>query len=148
MWVAGGLLSGDWVAYGDVLPAAMSRDLTGLWPDVSPRALTVVAALIGLTPFVLGVLLWWRTRPGGTAQALGGHAATSTSRRLRPSLPAKGRLDPRDLGLLIGRDARKPIYASWEDTVLAIMPPRTGKTSSLAIPAVVEAPGGVVSTSN
>src|SRR5699024_3309384 len=40
------------------------------------------------------------------------------------------------------------LYGSWEDTHLDIWGPRTGKTTSRAIPAVVSAPGAVVATSN
>src|SRR5690606_30439919 len=37
---------------------------------------------------------------------------------------------------------------SWEDVVLAVMAPRAGKTTSLAVPAILDAPGAVVATSN
>ncbi len=38
--------------------------------------------------------------------------------------------------------------ASWEDVLVAIMAPRSGKTSGLAIPAILAAPGPVLLTSN
>jgi type IV secretory pathway TraG/TraD family ATPase VirD4 len=40
------------------------------------------------------------------------------------------------------------VRASWEDVLLAIMAPRSGKTSALAIPAILGAPGPVLLTSN
>ena len=40
-----------------------------------------------------------------------------------------------------------PMYAGVEQAVLIVGPPRSGKTSSLVIPAVLDAPGAVVSTS-
>ena len=40
------------------------------------------------------------------------------------------------------------VYAGWEDVVLAVMAPRSGKTTSVAIPAICSAPGAVVATSN
>jgi type IV secretory pathway TraG/TraD family ATPase VirD4 len=40
------------------------------------------------------------------------------------------------------------LRASWEDVQLAVMAPRAGKTTSLAVPAVLDAPGAVVATSN
>jgi len=40
------------------------------------------------------------------------------------------------------------LYGSWEDMHLDIWGPRTGKTTARAIPAVMEAPGAVVATSN
>ena len=40
------------------------------------------------------------------------------------------------------------MYASWEDTVVAFMAPRSGKTTAQAIPFVLSAPGPVIATSN
>ena len=63
-------------------------------------------------------------------------------------------LDNRDVGLTLG-DLKLPhgrtgkrLFASWEDTVLAYMAPRAGKTTALAIPYVVDAPGPALATSN
>ncbi len=53
-------------------------------------------------------------------------------------------------GVLIGRavaDGRE-LYASYEDLHLDIWGPRSGKSTSRVIPAVMEAPGAVVATSN
>ena len=46
------------------------------------------------------------------------------------------------------RGAGPGVYASWEDTVVAFMAPRSGKTTALAIPFVLSAPGAVIATSN
>ncbi len=43
---------------------------------------------------------------------------------------------------------RERIYGSWEDMELDIWGPRTGKTTSRAIPVIVQAPGAVLATSN
>jgi type IV secretory pathway TraG/TraD family ATPase VirD4 len=75
---------------------------------------------------------------------------------LRTSL---ARRDPRavtaaDAGLSLGRLMRpggrtgSAVFASWEDTVVAFMAPRSGKTTALAIPFVLSAPGAVIATSN
>ena len=40
------------------------------------------------------------------------------------------------------------LRATWEDVVLAICAPRSGKTTCLAVPAVLDAPGPVIATSN
>ena len=40
------------------------------------------------------------------------------------------------------------MYACWEDTVVAFMAPRSGKTTAQAIPFVLSAPGPVIATSN
>jgi type IV secretion system protein VirD4 len=45
------------------------------------------------------------------------------------------------------KPAVAPLYAGPESAVLIIGPPRSGKTSSLVIPIVLDAPGAVVSTS-
>lgn len=41
-----------------------------------------------------------------------------------------------------------PVYGGWEDTQINVSGPRTGKSTAFAIPAIVEAPGAVVVTSN
>jgi type IV secretory pathway TraG/TraD family ATPase VirD4 len=46
-----------------------------------------------------------------------------------------------------GRLPGAPLYAGPESAVLVIGPPRSGKTSALVIPSVLDAPGAVVSTS-
>src|SRR5262249_12050800 len=46
-------------------------------------------------------------------------------------------------------DGRSEIlYQSWEDVSVDVWGPRTGKTTSRAIPAILEAPGSVLATSN
>jgi type IV secretory pathway TraG/TraD family ATPase VirD4 len=63
-------------------------------------------------------------------------------------------IDPAQAGLALGRLMRpgsRPgpaVYASWEDTVVAFMAPRSGKTTAQAIPFVLSAPGAVIATSN
>ena len=42
----------------------------------------------------------------------------------------------------------KPLFGTWEDLFVVIYGSRSGKTSSVVIPAIVEAPGVVVTTSN
>ncbi|WP_306358968.1 MULTISPECIES: type IV secretory system conjugative DNA transfer family protein [unclassified Nocardia] len=53
-------------------------------------------------------------------------------------------------GVLIARAVAggQPLYASYEDLHLDIWGPRSGKSTSRVIPAVMEAPGAVVATSN
>ena len=77
-----------------------------------------------------------------------GHPAAALAGRRRPS-----RLAPADIGLVLG-GLKQPggngpdLYASWEDTLVAFMGPRSGKTTSLGIPYVLSAPGAVIATSN
>ncbi|HEY3684788.1 MAG TPA: TraM recognition domain-containing protein [Streptosporangiaceae bacterium] len=79
--------------------------------------------------------------------------AVRLRRTLRGSQPRD--VGPHDLGLVLGhlpepghRRTGRTVYASWEDTVLAFMGPRTGKTTTFTVPAVLSAPGPVIATSN
>ncbi|WP_406049828.1 type IV secretory system conjugative DNA transfer family protein [Kribbella sp. NBC_00889] len=53
-------------------------------------------------------------------------------------------------GIPIGRTVRDDleVFGSWEDLHIDIWGPRTGKTASRAVPAILDAPGAVVATSN
>lgn len=53
-------------------------------------------------------------------------------------------------GLCVGKvpGTKKGLYGGWEDTYLIIFGARMGKTSSQVIPAIVDAPGAVITTSN
>lgn len=70
----------------------------------------------------------------------------SRSRRVR----TRRHLHGSDIGVPLGRLRRGGplLRASWEDVILAICAPRSGKTTCLAIPAVLDAPGPVIATSN
>ena len=83
-----------------------------------------------------------------------GRTAAALRRSLAGTDPRA--LDPAQAGLALGRLIRpgrnaargSTVYASWEDTVLSFMAPRSGKTTSHAIPFVLSAPGAVIATSN
>jgi type IV secretory pathway TraG/TraD family ATPase VirD4 len=104
----------------------------------------------------------YRPVPGDPVTALGANAAMTAltegrvserAVRLRPSLRGKGVLFPDGIGLYLGRLMRPAragaqLYASWEDTLVAFMAPRSGKTTVLAIPFTLSAPGAVIATSN
>lgn len=65
---------------------------------------------------------------------------TATAKRLGVDAP----------GLPIGRTVAgdRPLWSTWEDVCVDISGPRTGKTTSGAIPQILAAPGAVVATSN
>lgn len=63
---------------------------------------------------------------------------------LRPSLSDP---EPRDVGFLLGQSRSKQVWASVEDSILLIGPPRSGKGLHIVIPAILDAPGAVVTTS-
>jgi type IV secretion system protein VirD4 len=54
---------------------------------------------------------------------------------------------PNDLGLYLGTSRRVDCYASVEDSMVILGPPRSGKGYNLVIPFILDAPGAVVTTS-
>ena len=134
------------------------------WTAVGVQAAPVLAVVVAVT--------WWcgaRGQFGTAARSLArrrdvrdmvGRGAQRRALQLRPSLqPAaaggraagpgrRPRLDPRDLGMRLGRLGRHDVYAAEEDVLLEIAGPRSNKTSALVVPAVLSALGPVVTTSN
>jgi type IV secretory pathway TraG/TraD family ATPase VirD4 len=144
---------------------------SALWPGVDVHVIwTVTAVLLFVVlvslAFVAAVVVGRfsaRSRNPDPARflatrseigALTGPPSWAKARQLRPALPpgSRGRrqLDPRGVGLPLGTLARTgtPLRSSWEDVALAVFAPRAGKTTSLAVPAILDAPGPVVATSN
>jgi hypothetical protein len=142
------------------------------WPRTPTLAVTLIAtALIcgAITIIIVAarLVIRFRAAPGDPAAALARNPrmrtltrlpAARTAMGLRDSLTAASARDvqPADAGLELGRLMRPglgpaagpAVYASWEDTVVAFMAPRSGKTTSQAIPFVLSAPGAVIATSN
>ena len=141
---------------------ADGQSVGSLWPGVPTRLIVSLAFLVGASTVVTVMAVASRIvgpsgRRDGFARASAfsgltpGRQARATARRLRPSLAHGGRAAAGDLGLPLGRldeMGGREVRASWEDVVLAICAPRTGKTTSIAVPAVLDAPGSVVATSN
>ncbi|MFD6917931.1 type IV secretory system conjugative DNA transfer family protein [Streptomyces virginiae] len=132
-----------------------------LWPGHSTAAGVGIIVLLVLVVAALGVgafLIWQRffSHRAGLAGVrelapLGPKASAARARQLRPSLKGMEKIHPDDAGLLLGNldSTRGPeLRASWEDVMLAIMAPRSGKSTSVAVPAVLDAPGAVMLTSN
>ncbi|PXX53885.1 type IV secretory pathway TraG/TraD family ATPase VirD4 [Nocardia tenerifensis] len=67
---------------------------------------------------------------------------------LRASIDSAKGVSMRELAPLIGRLLGKLIYASWEDFTIVLMGPRSNKTSAVAVPRILSAPGAVIATSN
>ena len=122
---------------------------------------SVVTLFIG----VLAALAWcvWRLvarlrhrtardphRIQGTATARDIDAAASKKALVRRGATLRPSIQhPRasDVGYLIGRSCGREIWASVEDSILVIGPPRSGKGLHLVINAILDAPGAVVTTS-
>ncbi|GAA1377912.1 TraM recognition domain-containing protein [Luteococcus sanguinis] len=64
---------------------------------------------------------------------------------LRPSLTAKAA--PGDVGYLLGSSKGGQVWATVEDSILLIGPPRSGKGLHVVINAILDAPGAVITTS-
>jgi len=78
-----------------------------------------------------------------------GREAKQRGKALRPSLAGANRgTRMSEYGSLLGTVGRAPVYKSWEDVAVVFMGPRSNKTSAIAVPGILSAPGAVVATSN
>ena len=166
---AAALAGGHVPPFGEQWAADLTRGQTGrAWPG-TPTALvaTLAAAFAGSATAAIAAV--WRVisarRPGHGdpvaalrrnpgIQPLTPGPSARTAARLRASLAATSprRITPADTGLILGelqrRGGRGPVlYSSWEDTIVAFMAPRSGKTTAMGVPYVLSAPGPVVATS-
>ncbi|AJT68666.1 hypothetical protein T261_7064 [Streptomyces lydicus] len=134
-----------------------------VWPHLAqPAVITgcyVLPGLVLLAAAILAAKMWLRFRhnPSGLATArelapLLPKQVAAKAIDLRPSLKSSKPKDvaPEDRGVLLGalKPGKVEVRSSWEDVILAIMAPRSGKTSCLAIPAILNSPGPVLLTSN
>ncbi|MFG3384026.1 type IV secretory system conjugative DNA transfer family protein [Streptomyces sp. NPDC047999] len=148
-------------------PAAALLHPEQLWPDVGETSLLIGARVVPiallLAPGAAAGVLWARhkNRSGGRKKITGmakaqdiepllAKAITDKARSLRPSLRTAKHIDAKDTGILLGnlQGSRTEVRMGYEDVAVAIMAPRSGKTTSLAIPSVLNAPGPVLLTSN
>lgn len=164
-WLFGNLTntfagSGPWAPYE---PSTALAHPHQLWPHLAQPAIVascyVLPALVLVAAAVTGIKLWLRLRrnPDGLASnkelaALMPRQSAAKAIELRPSLKdlKPKEISPDDRGVLLGtlQPGSQEVRSSWEDVLLAIMAPRSGKTSGLAIPAILHAPGPVLLTSN
>lgn len=134
-------------------------------PGQSPVAHAAVAAAIVIVMAVamIAVVRWRRRRTAATgrrsaafdarpgwASAEAVRAATSTralmaqAATLRPGLPKPA---PADLGFLLGISRGQDVWTSAERSILVVGPPGSGKGLHVAINAILDAPGTVITTS-
>ncbi|MEV6814605.1 TraM recognition domain-containing protein [Micromonospora sp. NPDC051296] len=167
LWL-GGTLGAALTGHGWQPPAFTLRvylSLVGgateeVWPGVpSHLAYGGAVALVplGAVPVVVlvrGVVRRFReprslARPG-ELKAMMGKGVEARARELRPALKDAARLNPDDTGNLLGdlMPAGPELRSSYEDVELDLMAPRAGKSTGIAIPRVLRAPGAVLLTSN
>ncbi|WP_249011189.1 type IV secretory system conjugative DNA transfer family protein [Conexibacter sp. DBS9H8] len=135
-------------------PVALAIDLArgrSRWPA---DATAIAAALAGLLLATVTAVAWrwqrsqrrhvdraarWMGR-GTDVERLTARRAAATAQRLGVEQP----------GLPIGRagGGGRMLYMGWEDVAVDVWGPRTGKTTSRAIPSILAAPGAVLATSN
>lgn len=167
-WASGASERG--AAYGnEFLSGLLAADWEALWPGQSPATVgaAYVVLLVATAVPTAWTWAWWRSRRPRAGDALPSLARADDvadltplpvarrAQRLRPSLAGvkPRKLPAAETGVPVGRlvaatGPRPVLRSSWEDVILAIMAPRAGKTTALAIPPIIEAPGPVLATSN
>lgn len=170
LWVAGAA-----AAFVTGLPALTGGLTTGLGvladpadpgrplgaPGLNPVVYwAIVAVLLGLLAtagvFVFRAVQRARSttdphRLAGTATAAeivrvaSQKALLQRARTLRPSLT--GKVTPGEVGYLLGGSRGGPVWATVEDSILLVGPPRSGKGYFVLINSILDAPGAVITTS-
>ena len=131
-------------------------------PSLNVAAYWITAAVL---MFIAGGLGWWVWRlmrdhgsqvkadpyriPGIATRTEIARAASETAllRRAAHLRPSLDRPRPEQVGYRIGTSRGKGVWASVEDSILLIGPPRSGKGAHIVINAILDAPGAVVTTS-
>lgn len=97
-------------------------------------------------------------------KAVGKRAALAAVKKVRPTLkdepagtdragkkipPGKRRVkNPMEANFLLGSSENVPLYASLEESMLLLGPPRSGKGVAVLVGAIIDAPGPVITTSS
>ncbi|TCC52129.1 type VI secretion protein [Kribbella pittospori] len=176
LYLAGGLASllttGRWVRaqWIEALQVPLHPGDPGAAFGLTPGQLAPTMYWLVLTGLIclplaaaLAALRWWH-----------GRRATSTSRAralaARPGLASKGDVEaavgrrqvarrgrsarplastsgPAEVGTLLGRSRGRECWASVEDSMIDVGPPRSGKGLHQIMSAIIDAPGAVVTTS-
>ncbi|GAB3034133.1 hypothetical protein GCM10027052_09640 [Parafrigoribacterium mesophilum] len=82
--------------------------------------------------------------PAEIVRAASSRTLTKRAKTLRPSL---SRAAASDVGYRLGTSKGKQVWATVEDSILLIGPPRSGKGLHIVINAILDAPGAVITTS-
>ncbi|MGY4968324.1 type IV secretory system conjugative DNA transfer family protein [Streptomyces nigrescens] len=169
-WLGGNLATrlttaAPWAPYQ---PAGALLHPEQLWPHTGSTALFVgriiAPSMLMLLAAAFGARWWIRHKSQGGKKAVVGmakprdiaplmaKATTAKAKSLRPSLAAleDRQIQAHQTGILLGNvvGTRSEARMGFEDVGVFIMAPRSGKTTSIAIPTVLNAPGPVLFTSN
>ncbi|MEU7004178.1 TraM recognition domain-containing protein [Nonomuraea sp. NPDC046570] len=168
VWLAARIAA--WLAAGEVAPYGfefvtdvLQGRTAAAWPGTSTSLVVATAVLlISMTAALITAVVWAIVSrlpdPSDPVKALAHNPGISPLKpevaalkacELRRSLTIAS-IEPSDIGLALGdlMHGGPTLYASWEDTIVAFMAPRSGKTTSQSIPYVLSAPGPVIATSN
>ncbi|GAA1882001.1 type IV secretory system conjugative DNA transfer family protein [Streptantibioticus ferralitis] len=126
------------------------------WPGTAATVIVVAELAVVV---LLVVLVWAAVRRTGNPRVRVDAAARHLANRNEQAMLSRegvaataARLGAPQThpGVRVGRarGTGQPLYGSWEDEQIDIWGPRTGKTTSRAIPAILDAPGSVLVTSN
>ncbi len=152
--VAGAVFGGGWPSVPlDEMPAVALRlpahlgDPRTAWPASSRPALppasgfAAATALLALASAAIGAVVLRMRRAGSGSR--GASARWARARDLR-SLQVRGRPHFR---IVLGRHRRRLLAAEPRQSVLVVAPTQSGKTTGLAVPAILDWPGPVLATS-
>ena len=169
--VAAAITGGRVEPFGTRFAADVLRGHTHqAWPHTPTAAVAGLAVALASAAAAGAAVIWWlvarhRTVAGDPVAALArnprirvltGRSVVRSAVKLRRSLADADvrAVHPAETGLALGQLLRPggrrgpAVYASWEDTLVNFMGPRTGKTTTQTIPYVLSAPGPVIATSN
>lgn len=134
---------------------------TGIHPGV--HLLMIGITLISLLEFMRRLLRWKSNRTASITQratAFDARHGWATAAAIRTSAsvqqlmvqapilrPRVAKPQPTDVGYLLGTSKGQPVWASVERSILVIGPPGSGKGLHIAINAILDAPGAVITTS-
>lgn len=159
--VTGAVHLGSALAHdGQRLPANPFELVLGLlarkviWPAPSTWVLAGLGAVVAACAVLVARAVLRRRAKRSRVDAAAQHMAKGRDLRalsLAGATATAERLGVKDSpGVPVGRTVlgRQMVYGSWEDMHIDIWGPRTGKTTSRAIPAILAAPGAALVTSN
>ncbi len=150
---------GAWLAGADAPPADPWTTLFGVLDGAVPWTSQASAVLAVLIAACLAAALavhtaWRRSRHGrsrvdDTARWLGrAHEIAPISTRHATTTATRLGVDTPGIRIGAAVATGQPVWGTWEDMHIDVWGPRTGKTTSRAIPAILDAPGAVLVTSN
>ncbi|MGO1407973.1 MAG: type IV secretory system conjugative DNA transfer family protein [Brachybacterium sp.] len=151
----GGIASGLGV-FSDPMDPGAALGVDGLNPFLYWLLVAVILAVV-IVPGVWGWMRWRgraeQTDPRrlkGTATAMEITQAASAKllvKRASTYRPSLENPTAADVGYLLGTSRGRQVWATVEDSILVIGPPRSGKGMHLVINAILDAPGAVITTS-